>query len=258
MRLPRIGPTGTESLGDGLREPRRSHVMDVRGDTVAGALEDTIYREIKRAIVTRSLGPGAPLQEQELADYFGSSRTPVRAAFRRLEQEKLIQIIPNRGTFVVNPSHEEIAQVFEVRTHLEALATRLAAERITPEQLEHGRKLIAEERRAYDRNQPGEIFRISTEFHELIAEASGNEWLRHLISQSIARCVIYLAFFDDIDPAHPKSPGWHESILMALAARDADEAAGLMTEHVIRLEKDLTRSPVVPPAWVRGKVRGGI
>lgn len=223
---------------------------------MAGALEETIYREIKRAIVTRSLGPGAPLQEQELADYFGTSRTPIRAAFRRLEQERLIQIIPNRGTFVVNPSREEIAQVFQVRTHLEALATRLAAERITPEQLERGRQLIAEEREAFANNQPGEIFRISTEFHELIAAASGNAWLRDLISQSIARCVIYLAFFDDIDPAHPRSPGWHQSILNALAAHDADEASRLMSEHVIHLEKDLTRSPVVPPAWVRNKVRG--
>jgi DNA-binding GntR family transcriptional regulator len=102
-----------------------------RGNTLAYK----VYEKVKDRILSGELQPGARLKDDELARTFGVSNTPVREAMGELEKDGLIETIPYRGRFVKKMSIEETREVYDVRMALEALAARLAVERITESQL---------------------------------------------------------------------------------------------------------------------------
>jgi DNA-binding GntR family transcriptional regulator len=104
--------------------------------------EDSVYQKLKTAIRKRYIRQGSQLVEVALAQQLGVSRTPVRSAIKRLEAEGLVNSIPNRGAFVITPTHREIKETFLVRAQLEIMATRLTATNITPEQVQELRQLI--------------------------------------------------------------------------------------------------------------------
>src|SRR5436309_15907503 len=91
---------------------------------------DAAYRVIKAAIVANRLKLRALISEEDWARELGISRTPVREALNRLEQEKLVRRVPNRGVFVADLSINEFLDICEVRSLLEANACRVAATRI--------------------------------------------------------------------------------------------------------------------------------
>ncbi|MBX3056425.1 MAG: GntR family transcriptional regulator [Anaerolineae bacterium] len=92
-------------------------------------LSQQAYQSIKRKIVYLELEPGAVIDEAVLQDSLGLGRTPIREALQRLEQEKLVTIVPRRGMFVSEISVTDLYQIFELRLTVEALAVRLAARR---------------------------------------------------------------------------------------------------------------------------------
>ena len=99
-------------------------------------LSESIFIELRSAILRGKLRPGEKLSEQQVCDKFGLSRTPVREAFRQLEVEGLIETIPNRGAFVVGLSKRDIEDLYEMRKAYEILAVKWAIERITKEEME--------------------------------------------------------------------------------------------------------------------------
>ena len=102
---------------------RRIPIREPRGDTA--------YRAIKTAIVANRLKPRALISEEEWARELGVSRTPVREALNRLEQEKLVRRVPKRGVFVADLSVDEFLDICDVRSLLEGNACRVAAQRIS-------------------------------------------------------------------------------------------------------------------------------
>ena len=96
-------------------------------------LREVVCETLREAIRSGVLKPGERLMEIQLADELGVSRTPVREAMRKLELEGYVIMLPRRGTYVANISIRDINEVFEIRTTLDALASGLAAERITEE-----------------------------------------------------------------------------------------------------------------------------
>ena len=85
-------------------------------------LRDLVFESLKDAILTQTLPPGKRLLENELAESLGVSRTPVREAIRRLEQEGLVAMIPRKGAYVSGISLKDIREVYEIRAALEMLA----------------------------------------------------------------------------------------------------------------------------------------
>jgi DNA-binding GntR family transcriptional regulator len=86
------------------------------------SMEENVYNHIKKAILARKLAPGKQLVENNLSNSLGVSRTPIRNAIKRLSIEGLVDIIPNRGAFVTNPTKEEMIQAYELRAKLEYIA----------------------------------------------------------------------------------------------------------------------------------------
>lgn len=105
-------------------------------------LREVVFETLRDAIRKGILKPGERLMEIHLAEQLGVSRTPVREAIRKLELEGYVIMMPRRGTYVSNLSIKDINEVFEIRTSLDSLASGLAAERITDEELEHLQRLL--------------------------------------------------------------------------------------------------------------------
>jgi DNA-binding GntR family transcriptional regulator len=143
---------------------------------------DRIYRAIKDEIVALRIPPGTMLDESRLAEQYGVSRTPVREALRRLEQDGLIVTVPRRGSFVAAPSIEDVIEIDQVRLVLEPLAARQAAGRIDGEALDAiearleaiGQTDGAEENRLA-------LLEADSELHDLIMRAAGNRCLREIV-----------------------------------------------------------------------------
>jgi DNA-binding GntR family transcriptional regulator len=144
-----------------------------RPDRVA----DQVYRHLRRAILSEAIKPGARLRETEVAAALKVSRTPVREAISRLIGDWLVRPIHTGGVEVTDAT-EEIAEIYYIREALELCAGRLAAARITPEQLARLDALAKAARHAsFD-----DRVRLNQEFHLTIAEASGSKRLLAMIS----------------------------------------------------------------------------
>jgi len=107
-------------------------------------LHNKIFETLRDRIVYMDYSPGMGLTEKELCGEFKVSRTPLREAIRKLEEMKLVTVIPRFGTYVSSIDINEIRCAFEVKIKLEGLAGELAARRITSDKLEEMRRLIGD------------------------------------------------------------------------------------------------------------------
>ena len=147
------------------------------GGSTHGGRHLTVYDNLKDAIVTGTLRPMERITEHEVAARFGLSRTPVREAFRRLQAEGLILVVPQRGSFVSQPNLEDILEIYQIRTPLECMAARIAAETIEEAQLAILEDLVRIERERADRRSAERSLRASAEFHAVLYECTRNKRL---------------------------------------------------------------------------------
>ncbi|WP_038218321.1 GntR family transcriptional regulator [Xenophilus azovorans] len=204
-----------------------------------------IVEALTRAIVEHRLQPGTKLAEQKLADHFGVSRTLVRQALFQLSQNRLIRLEPARGAFVAAPSVEEARQVFAVRRMLEAEMAREFAHQVTPAKLKALREHVAQEKTAVEGQDVEGRTELLGDFHVRMAELMGNAVLAQLLGELISRCALITLMYQSASAAE-HSNDEHADIVKALAARDGDRAARLMTEHLLHVEANLTFDRQVP------------
>lgn len=144
-------------------------------------LREVVCETLREAIRGGVLKPGERLMEIQLAEELGVSRTPVREAIRKLELEGYVIMMPRRGTYVANLSIRDVNEVFEIRTSLDSLASGLAAERITDEELERLERLLVLIGEYIEQNDMEKIVETDTEFHDILYQASRNTRLVGII-----------------------------------------------------------------------------
>ena len=198
-------------------------------------LVDRVYRALLDAISEGSLAPGARLTQEEIAEQLAVSRQPVLQALRLLKKDGLVHDAPGRGVIVAPLDAAWIAQVYEVRGALDALAARLAAERrqvLDPKWVEQGR------RAARGRNIKAMID-ADIAFHNAVYEASGNP----LIGESARAHWVHLRrVMGAVLQSSPQREAiWdeHEAIAEAIAAGNAKRAATLIDHHALRASENL-------------------
>ncbi|MCR6545350.1 GntR family transcriptional regulator [Dehalobacterium formicoaceticum] len=145
-------------------------------------LGDIVFETIREAIISGYLRPGERLMEVQLAEEMGVSRTPVREAIRKLEQEGFLVIVPRKGAYVAGISLKDIADVFEIRASMESLAAGLAAQRITEEELNTLKDMVVSFAESADHHDLKDIVHTDTDFHDIIYKASRNERLIPIIN----------------------------------------------------------------------------
>lgn len=190
------------------------------------------YTYLESAILTGELKPCERLVEQELAARLGMSRTPIREALRRLEERGLVRILPHRGAVVAEISPVDIENIYTVRCHVESLAARLAAERITPKMIEQVRDLaLAQSRRSAGRNIRA-LMHANDAFHDTIYGAAGNPCLLEVIQQ-LRRQVHPVRFSAWSQPERiTRSLTEHREMVQVLRRRDGAGLAELTQKHL--------------------------
>jgi DNA-binding GntR family transcriptional regulator len=196
------------------------------------SLREQIKDVILQRIVEGSLEPGSRIVETRIAQELGVSQGPVREALRDLEQLGCVVHEPNRGCSVRDFSLEELLEAFPVRAALEALAARLAAERITKAELAELEQLLERMTKAARRGDAHDQSQANASFHATIVRAARNRTLERQWQMlepysrtylTVSRPGIDLVFLSDR----------HVPILNALRRRDPAAAAEAMQEHLM-------------------------
>ncbi len=144
-------------------------------------LADQIARHLRAQILTGTLKGGEQLLEEGLRSEFGVSRTPLREAFRMLEKEGLVEILPRRGTFVRKITRKDIEENFPVRAVLEGLAARFAHARLSASDIDELPEAYSLMERAARKGDFIEYAKHHNYFHEIFITASENEILISLL-----------------------------------------------------------------------------
>lgn len=191
-------------------------------------LREKILETIRDAILKGTLSPGEKVAEPELAERFGISRTPIREAFRQLESEGYLTVIPRKGAVVTSLSERDIQEFYSIKSILEGYAARIAAERLTERDLD---RLGTINERLAQLAREGDVktfFRVHNEFHELFIRAAGNDKLLELINQLMMK-------FNRLRMASLSLPGRmeisvqeHRKIIEAFREHDGEKADNLV------------------------------
>jgi DNA-binding GntR family transcriptional regulator len=194
------------------------------------ALREQVLAELRHRIVNGDYPPGQRLTEDRLAADFGVSRNPVREALRIVQAEGLVTMTPRRGAVVSTPDASTIADLFAVRTSLETVAARLAAERATPGDVSDLRTLLEAAQRATERADFSRVAELNNELHLRVIAISGNPWLSSISSSMY----LHVNWVFRPGAAHRAPHSWAEHIRLvnAIEAGDPKEAEAAASAHV--------------------------
>ncbi len=145
------------------------------------AIADRAYRQIRDAIASLVLQPGQPLTEASLAAWLQVGRTPVREALLRLKDEGLVESVPRKGYFVSRISAHEAREIYEMLEGLEGVASRLAAERRTPEGIARLEKAVDAMEAAIEADDLDAWAAADDAAHEAILEMAGNQQIKRAV-----------------------------------------------------------------------------
>lgn len=214
------------------------------GESESGTLSDHVFRCMQSAIVRGEIAPGSKISEPELARAYGISRGPLREAIRRLEGQRLLVRVPHAGARVVSLSQAELIELYEIRESLEGMACRLAAERMSREEID-------ELRRVLETHQRDEAFRAGIgyyqqegdfDFHYRIIKGSGNRTLSNLLCNELYQLVRMYRIQFSATPNRPHQAfAEHHRILDAIAERDGELAELLMRRHIAASKRNVER-----------------
>lgn len=232
----------------------RPNLPPPRGPAIdrARPVPEQLYQLVRQAILSLSHAPGAPLSEAEVAVANGVSRTPVREAFRRLEAEGLIAVVPNVGTFVARIDLAEAEEAVVLRSLIEPDAARRAA--AAPHHLALGRaleRIAAEQTAALRRNDSGALYACDERFHETLFRGIG--FLRAWHCVRLARDLLERIHHIMVADPHRRNdaPAEHAAIAAAIRRGAAEAAGAAMTAHITGTGRFLAEPAVRQHPWVR-------
>ncbi|UOQ44202.1 GntR family transcriptional regulator [Halobacillus salinarum] len=205
--------------------------------------EELAYEKVKRAIMLKKLHPGQRVTEEWVSNELQMSRTPIRSAFKRLENEGLIKLVPNKGAVVYNPSNKELDDVFQLRIVLEKYAAQLAVASMSQADVVYMERLLEEEVEAYQAKDFEAFMRVNGYIHVYPAEISGNNFLLEEIKKLNQWSDGYLILKDEfytVPFEEVKSIPEHNRIVDAFRKKDAEEMCAAINAHLLSTLKDLS------------------
>ncbi len=191
-----------------------------------------IYFDLRERIVSVALVPGELLSEVRIAQDYGVSRTPVREAFKRLEEERLLDVVPKVGSFVARIDLDAVRDSQFIRETLECRIVELAAARIRPAQRAQLVAVLARQNGAVEDNDSAAFFRADENMHELLAKIAGHARIWDVIHEAKAQ-LDRLRRLALIDPERQRKRFLeHRAIVERVCAGDGSGAAEAMREHL--------------------------
>lgn len=195
-------------------------------------LKQQVYSTLKDRIIHGELKPGATINEREVVEEFGISRTPVREALNRLEVQGWIRTEPRRGTVVNEVSLEDIKQIFPIRIALETLALDLAFGKIDDNVIDHLEDNLRGMREAASDDDLSRVVDLDIDIHFTILEVSENDRLHKMALDLIN----FIRRYGDLSIAFPgrvvETIHEQSTYLKALKERDLHQARVALTLHL--------------------------
>ena len=196
------------------------------------SLRGRVFHKLREDILSGKYQEHEELKEVAIGEEMGVSRTPVREAFRQLELEGLIQIIPNKGAYVTGITQKDVKDIYMIRSLLEGLCARWATEHITKEQMEEMEENVYLE----------QLAELDNRFHDILYEACDSKMLEHQLKDFHQYVLRVRKKTLASANRGPKSNEEHEQIMEAIKAGNADLAEQLAHQHMINAYENMVKN----------------
>ncbi|NEU31072.1 GntR family transcriptional regulator [bacterium LRH843] len=198
------------------------------------SIHSQVYEMIKDAIIKLYFAPGQRISEKELSDKLNVSRTPIREAFIRLSETGLLEVYPQRGTFVTYININDVYEALFVRESLEVTAIQKSMMKINEQDITLLETIIAEQRKYHREKEREKFYSFDEKYHETLMGISGytNAWNIVLSSKLHLDRVRYLNLrsYENFNRLIDE----HEEVLNAIKAKNVEKAQKKLSEHISR------------------------
>ena len=206
--------------------------------------KDKAYVALRNVIVSSDIYRSRAdirLDERQLAQDFGISRTPVREAMAQLEREGFVRSVPRRGVYVVRKTKREVIELIQAWAALESMAARLITETASDDDIAGLRRMFATFEGDKLQAKLDEYSEVNIRFHQSLIELSGNSALIQLAENLFTHMRMIRGATIGEDDRVDRSIRDHMNIIRALEARDTERAEDLVREHALGLAKHVAR-----------------
>lgn len=204
------------------------------------SLRGRVFEKIREDILSGKYKENDELREVAIGEELGVSRTPVREAFRQLELEGLIKIVPNKGAYVTGITNKDVHDIYMIRSLLEGLAARLATENITEEQMEEMEENVYLAEFHCNKGHVEQMTQMDNRFHELLYEASDSKMLEHLLKDFHQYVVRYRQKTLANLGRGKASNNEHRQIMEAIKDKNGQLAEELAHTHIINAYESMS------------------
>ncbi|KAF0824658.1 GntR family transcriptional regulator [Cytobacillus firmus] len=202
--------------------------------TQTKTLQNQVYEYLHERIVSGNICPGQRIVEEKISEETGVSRSPIREAIRRLNSDGLVSVSPRGGVRVYRPTFSDFKYLYECRLSLEPTAAHYAALRMDAKQRNHLSHVVNEMNVAVDAKALETLKNLSTQFHFLIIEGSGNPYLMKMMNQLYSLITFYRNAVLNIPMRLEEGAVEHQAVWNAIQSRDGKAAEEQMKMHIQR------------------------
>jgi DNA-binding GntR family transcriptional regulator len=187
---------------------------------------------LRDMIMTGELKEGDKVNEGKLCSTMGISKTPLREALRVLSVEGLIELVPNRGSFVTKPTLEEITEMFDIMGLLEGFCARSACEKMTAKEFARLEKIHTKLEEKFELRNHEDYIRINNQYHSYLQEIAGNRTLNQIVTGLRKKILLYRFQSLNMPERFKSSIQEHRQLIEAFRAHNHQQAETLMREHL--------------------------
>lgn len=206
------------------------------------SLRGRVFNKLREDILNGKYKEHEELKEVAIGEELGVSRTPVREAFRQLELEGLIQIVPNKGAYVTGITAKDVKDIYMIRSSLEGMCARLATEHITQEQLEEMEENVYLASFHASKGNMKQMAELDNRFHQILYEASDSKMLENLLRDFHQYVIRIRKKTLSIKERGIASNEEHRQIMEAIKAGKPDEAERLATCHMTNAYDNMVKN----------------
>lgn len=203
-------------------------------------LREQIVSSLRESIINGELSPGQKITEPDLAGKLGISRTPIREAFRQLESEGYLTVIPRRGAVVSSVTRKEIEDFFEIKSLLEGYASRKAARKITEKDIARLNRINDHLEVLAQKGDVEAFFKKNNEFHNALISLCGNDKLLEIWTSLVRRFVKFRLQALSTPGRLMDSVRQHRRIIDALESKDSDLSENMVYRHSLISVENIT------------------
>ena len=207
------------------------------------SLADQIFTELENDIITGAYKIGEVFTEMSFSEKLGVSRTPIREAIRRLEQERLVDVT-TKGIVIKGISKKDISDMYEIRLRIEGLASRWAANTISEDGKKQLREIVELQEFYTSKKDVDNIKNMDSKFHEIVYKNCGSTVLADMLHQLHKKLTKYRKASVSNSERALQSAGEHREILEAILSGNGDLAEKLTVDHVRNAGENIEKTSV--------------